>query len=33
MRKLISMLLLLGTGAVAVLAFPDIKRYLKLRAM
>jgi hypothetical protein len=33
MRKLISMLLLLGTGAVAVIVFPDVKRYLKIRAM
>jgi hypothetical protein len=33
MRKLLGILFLFGSGAVAVLAFPDIKRYLKMRAM
>ena len=33
MRKLIGVLFLFGSGALAVLAFPDIKRYLKMRAM
>lgn len=33
MRKLLGVLFLVGSGAFAVLAFPDIKRYLKMRAM
>jgi hypothetical protein len=33
MRKLIGVLFLFGSGAFAVLVFPDVKRYLKMRAM
>jgi hypothetical protein len=33
MRRFIGLVFLLGVGAALALGFPDIKRYLKMRAM
>jgi hypothetical protein len=33
MRRLIGLMFLIGSGAFVAMALPDIKRYLKMRAM
>jgi hypothetical protein len=33
MRRVIGLVFLLGTGALVAMGLPDIKRYLKMRAM